>query len=392
MTGPAVIVSSQSLATKAAAMSRGRLPLVLGLAFVLACRLVLYFHSPDRATDFDPLYHAAIRLLRGETLYPEGAAGLPYPLPAVLLGVPFAYLPLGLARPVFDVLVGWTFVYALWRYRGPYALLALLSGAYVFALLSGQTTPLIVAASMVPALGFLLAVRPTTAVPLWCMRPSWAALLGSAGFLILSLAIQPLWPFDWWMAVPTDLAALRPPILRPLGFLLLLAAFRWRWREGRLLLATAFLPQTTLPYELVPLALIATSAGEMAVFVLGSWLVVYAAHRLHLGQGMMEWTYAGWTVTLAAVYIPMLYVVLRRQISIKKIFWKERRRAHRLPDEDLKVEVRANDDGEYTATVTHLPTGLFTSETNPVRDTALRRAHDKLASLMSRTSRLKKSA
>jgi len=385
--------TSKSLATKAAAMSRGRLPLVLGLAFVLLCRLALYLQMPDRATDFDLLYQAAVRLIRSEALYPEGATGFLYPLPAILLAVPFTIVPLALARPIFDLLVGWAFVYALWKYRGPYALLALGSGAYFFALLHGQTTPLIVAASMVPALGFLLAVRPNTAVPLWSMRPSWPALLGAAGLLLLSVAIQPTWPFDWWMALPADMTPMRPPILRPLGFLLLLAAFRWRWREGRLLLATAFLPQTTLPYELIPLALIATTWGEMAVFVVGSWLVVGAAQRLDLSQGMVEWNYAGWTVTLAAVYLPMLYVVLRRQISIKKIsFWKERRRANRLPDEELKVDVRTNEGGGCTATVTHLPTGLSASETGPARDTTLRKAHDKLASLMARTERLKKPA
>jgi hypothetical protein len=37
---------------------------------------------------------------------------------------------------------------------------------------NGQTTPLMVAASLVPALGFLLAVKPNISVSLWIARPS----------------------------------------------------------------------------------------------------------------------------------------------------------------------------------------------------------------------------
>jgi hypothetical protein len=56
------------------------------------------------------------------------------------------------------ILVGWLFGYALWKHRGSFALLALVSGAYLAALASGQVTPLLVAASLIPALGFLLAL------------------------------------------------------------------------------------------------------------------------------------------------------------------------------------------------------------------------------------------
>src|SRR6185436_9301034 len=115
-------------------------------------------------------------------------------LPAVLLAVPFTAIPLWLARPLFDVLVGWAFVFALWKYRGPYALLALASGAYLFAMAQGQTTPLMVAASLIPALGFLFAVKPNTSGALWIARPSWLPILGVSLFLALSLAVQPTWP------------------------------------------------------------------------------------------------------------------------------------------------------------------------------------------------------
>jgi hypothetical protein len=292
----------------------------------------------------------------------------------VLLAVPFTGIPLGLARPIFDVLVGWAFVYALWKYRGGYALLALVSGAYLFAMANGQTPPLMVAASLIPALSFLLAVRPNTSASLWFARPSWAALLGASAFLALSLVVLPSWPRDWWMALPLESSELAPPVLRPFGFVLLLAALRWRLPEGRLIFATAFIPQTTLPYELVTLALIPANRLEMAIFVAGTWGAVAAADQL---------PQAGWLVTLCAVYLPMLYLVLRRPSSRSEPrIQKERRRPHRLPDDELKVDVNVDGAGGVVVKVTHLPTQRFITESGQTREIAERKAQDRLAAML----------
>jgi hypothetical protein len=129
MTDTAIRVTTKSQPRRFALVSQRMLPLVLGLGFVLAFRLLL----PDRPSDFDPLDNAAAHLIRGENPYLLRTLWFPYPLPAVLLAVPFTAIPPALARPIFDILVGCTFVYALWRYRGRYALLALVSGAHLFA-------------------------------------------------------------------------------------------------------------------------------------------------------------------------------------------------------------------------------------------------------------------
>jgi hypothetical protein len=366
--------------------------LALGLAFVLGCRLVLYVWMPDRTGDFDLLYDSALRLIRGEKPYSSGTQALPCPLPAVLLAVPFTAIPPELARPIFDILVGWALVYALWKYRGSYALLALISGPYVFALANGGTTPLIVAASLVPPLGFLLAIRPTTGAALWTARPSWMTLLAVGLVLALSLMIRPSWPQEWWMALPADNGEWMPPILRPLGFVLLLAAIRWRLPEGRLLFAMALVPQTALPYELISLALVPANRREMMIYVAGSWIAVAAAvGPLHLSGSSGEWTLTGWTVTFAAGYLPMLYLVFRRRTETPRIV-RERRRAHRIADEELETGVTTDGAGGVVATVTHLRTKLSATETGPTRELAERKAHDKLAAIMARTSRLRKLA
>ena len=391
MSDAVVAAAARSTSTRPAFLSPRLLALVLGLGFVLASRLLLSTWLPAPAGDFDLLYDAAARLLRGDTAYPFGSPWLPYPLPAVVLVAPFTVLPPELARPVFDVLVGWIFAFALWQCRGPYALLALPSGAYLFALMYGHTTPLMVAASLIPALGFLLAVRPNTSVGVWVARPSWSAVLGATGFVALTVALFPSWLAEWWMTfLPADYSAWAPPILRPFGAVLLLAALRWNRPEGRLLLATAFLPQTALPYELVPLALIPADRREMMVYLVGSWIAAMAATGTLQLNGAPEWLTTSWAMTLCAGYVPMLYLVLRRP-GRKGGPWigKERRRPHRLPDDQLEMKIKA-EDGYFTATVTHRPTQQSITQTGPTREAAARKAHDKLAAILARTSRLAK--
>jgi hypothetical protein len=359
--------------------------LILGLGFVLGCGLVLYFWLPDRTSDFDALYSTALRLVAGEDIYPLGQHGFPYPLPAVLLAVPFTSVPLELARPAFVILVGWAFVYALWKYRGPYALLALVSGAYLFAMARGQTTPLMVAASLVPALGFLLAVKPTTSASLWIARPSWLGLLGVALFLGLTLVVMPSWPRNWWMALPADNSQWAPPILRPFGFLLLLAGLRWRSPEGRLLFAIAFIPQSPLPHELVSLALIPANFVEMGIFVAGSWIAASMP---------ADWATASWPVALCAAYLPMLFLVLRRRQSSSAMAVPsvDRRRPHRLPDEEIAVDVTMDGYGGILVTLTHLPTQLRVTESADTREAAERKAQDRLAAVVAEKSRRRKEA
>jgi hypothetical protein len=374
---------------KSVVEKQGVLSLALGLGFVLGCRILLYLWMPERTSDFDLLYDMAGRLLRREEVYPFGSQSYLYPLPAVLLAVPFRAISVGLARPIFDVLVGWAFVYALWRYRGAYALLALASGAYLFAMVRGQTTPLIVAAALVPALGFLLAVRPNTSAALWIARPSGRPILAVFLFLALSLALQPTWPLDWLIALPADITAFVPLVMRPFGALLLLAAFRWYTPEGRLLLAIACMPQTMLPFELISLALIPATVREMALYVAGTWVAVAGATGwLPLPDGLPAWAMTAWPVTLCAAYLPMLYVVLSRP-GRKGGIWigKERRRPRRLPDADLQVDVSLDDTGQVVVTVTHLPTQLSATETAPTRDPAHRKAQNRLAAMVGELAR-----
>jgi hypothetical protein len=95
-----------------------------------------------------------------------------------------------------------------------------------------------------------------------------------------------------------------------------------------------------------------------------------------------EWTAMSWPATLCAGYLPMLYLVLRRQNRSGGKIEKERRRPNRLPDHELKVDVIPNPFGGVTLRVTHLPTKLSSTESGQTRELAERKAHDRLAAIL----------
>ena len=300
--------------------TKRRLFLAAAFFFVAAVRIALFVWAQESAaftTDFDLLYHSAITLVDGTNPYRSTPIHLKYPLfyplPAVLVALPFTALPIELARPAFDIAVGWIFAYALWR-QAPYALLALLSGAYLFAMRAGQTTPMVVAASLIPALGLLLTVKPNTGLACLIARPSRQAILGGLAVLVLTVIVLPSWPLDWWTSIQHQSQHIRPPVLQPFGWLLLLAAFRWRTSGGRLLLALAIIPQNTLPHELVPLVLIPGNTVEMAVYVIGSWVAVaLTSVAMEQATSLSRLVSDVWVVLLLSVYLPALFMVLRNR-------------------------------------------------------------------------------
>ena len=104
-----------------------------------------YAGTPGAYSDFDLIWLGAHALLRGENPYQSLAdyRWPPlYPLPAFLLGIPFAPLSLMGARCAFAFL---TAAVATWasRHHRPALLLLLASGPFLYALQRGQWSPLI---------------------------------------------------------------------------------------------------------------------------------------------------------------------------------------------------------------------------------------------------------
>jgi hypothetical protein len=267
-----------------------------------------------RITDFDQLWVAGRALLDGRDPYRAWLeAGLQYqlyyPLHAVILTLPLALVPLELAQTLLAGLTGFVAGYGL-RYRGRWALLAVISPAWWGAAFQGQIAPALAGAAMVPSLGFVLAAKPTVGLALWLSRPTRGAVIGVAALTLLSILIWPGWVGSWLHTLQ-DAPHIRAPITRPGGVLLLLALLRWRTPEGRLLAAWAVIPRTESLYDVLPLFLLASSAASAALLVVCTVLaLVGLAFMPPPSADLAVRTAVNWPVMLGLVYLPALLVVL----------------------------------------------------------------------------------
>jgi hypothetical protein len=288
------------------------------LAAALACAATsLSFHWwPDHSNDVEILWHAGRMLLQGMDPYPLAPQfsrwPLYYPLPAVLLALPLTLLSFHGASVVWVGFIAGAFAWAL-SIRGRWALLALLSGASVHALANGQSTPLLVAAAILPGWGGLFTIKPNTGLAMFAAYPTKSAVIGSLVILIVSVAVLPAWPVEWLQTI-RDAPHIVAPISRPFGWLLLLAGIRWRDPRARLLLALAIIPQNLLPHETVALALVPRNVLEMGIYVVGSWITLLAVSTHASGVAPADLhllVEAVWPYMLACIYLPMLWLVLR---------------------------------------------------------------------------------
>jgi hypothetical protein len=305
MTGDPPLPPSRAWRAKAAALA--------GLAAGLFVVALYARQRPGVISDWDPTWVATTALLRGERPYeaiqvPPWPNWLLYPLPALLVTVPFTFIPLPLARGVFAALGTAAFTYVLTR-RHRWPLYFLISGAMLWSWMVVQWAPLLIAAALTPALSWLLAVKPTAGFALWSGWPTRAAVVGGLVFVGISLLIRPTWIPEWIASVSKT--PHEPHLLRPGGFLLLLGLLRWRRAEGRLLAALAVIPQTTALYETLPLALVCRDRPQAAGFATLTML----AHLLFLLGPQGPWPVGAeyqWWVLLALVYLPAIGLVLKR--------------------------------------------------------------------------------
>jgi hypothetical protein len=290
-------------------------------AVLVACAAALlnaaaFRLPPATSSDLDQLLFAGRALLAGRDPYAEVATHFPfplfYPLPAVLLTLPIAPLPLELARSLWAALVSGLFAWAAWRYgRGLWV--ALLSPQFFQAVVLGQWSPLLTAGVVLPWLGVAWAAKPTIgaelAVGYLTRRHVWAGL----AILGLSLVLLPSWPHEWLVA--SSAAIYVPALLRPGGFLLALAVFRWRLPEARMLAAMAVIPQTTALYETLPLFLCCRSRRDGYLLAILGYVAAFSGPLLDPPPSgstaaiLVHSLDARWPLTLLLCYVPALMLV-----------------------------------------------------------------------------------
>lgn len=247
-------------------------------------------------------YTAVHALGTGQPLY--------YPGPAVLVLAPFGLLPIRLGWLAWSAVGGLAYGYAAQRYgRGLWV--GLLSASFGEAILFGQWSPLLTAAAVLPALGFLLAAKPSIGSALFVLRPHRYALIGALSLTVLSFVVLPSWPVDWLLALRQTNHV--PPVFRPGGFLLLLAFLRWRTPEGRMLGLLALVPQTTSLYETLPLFLLARTRWEGYGLAVLSYVVAFGQGGWDDGLTIGAEMASRWPVIFLGLWLPALGLVLLRK-------------------------------------------------------------------------------
>lgn len=256
-----------------------------------------------------------------------------YPLPALLVWVPFALGSFLAGSVAFSAVGGALFAFAVSK-AGLHRVWACGSLPFLVALRFGQWSPWLVAASMLPVLAFLLPAKPNLGLPLFLARPSRVMAMAAIGVLAASFGVMPAWPLAWWRAITLDLPNSGAPHPIPLlqfggaGAIVLLALSRWRRSEARLLVLMACVPQLPFWADQLALTTVATTRREVIWSVLAGHLGFLAwfqfAPKVTLYVPVMQ-PYA-----LLATYVPALFIVMRRPNAGPVRPWLERLTA-RLP-------------------------------------------------------------
>ena len=293
--------------------------------------------------DFHTFWLAARALLDGANPYaviPE-AIGPEFqffnPLPAAVLAAPFALLRPDVALALFSGLSAFILAYVVTR-RSYDPLVMFLSASFAHGAVMGQWSLILTAALFAPALGFVGAAKPNIGIAIVAALASWRAAAAMVLFAAISVVIRPSWPLEWLAAVQASTWHFSP-LAVPGGVLTLLALFRWRRPEARLLAALGVLPQSPFVYEAMPLFFVPRSRTQFYVLVIGSDIAlgVYAYFR---GTPMEDFLRINGLAVVLFMYLPALLMVLRRPNEGVLPGWLERV-ASLLP-----VRLRGRADGE----------------------------------------------
>jgi hypothetical protein len=311
--------------------SRFRLSLILGIAAGIVA-FVEAITVPDRPRDFSVIWLAARDVLHGQNPYAQGVF---YPLPGVLLAIPFAPLSAPLASAAFTVIGVACFAWALMRH-GYAPLVGCCSASLIVTAEVAQWSPVFAAATVLTPLAIVYCVKPQIGLAMFLVRPSWWPIVAGAILSVIAFAIQPTWIQDWGQALAhAHLVSDRggfpylAPVALPGGVFALACLLRWRRPEARLVAALACAPQGMLMYDTLPLFLVARTWRQAAVLAIASDLVqAYVnlyANVIHPNPTVaLQNTQMGRAYTLL-MYIPATIMVLRRQNEGAMPAWLEQR-------------------------------------------------------------------
>lgn len=293
---------------------------LIALAFALVAGAISWraqYVANAGGSDHVIVHNAARILLAGGDPYQVGPGDrLPavfwrffYPLPSVALGLPFVWLSAENAAIAFVTCSAALLGFVLTR-DGFDRVPLLFSVSFLAAAQFAQSTPLILALSLIPALRALSMLKPNIGVAIFAWRPSWRNVLIAGMLFVVPMLFWPNWPRSWYISVRSS-PAHHAPAFVGVGALALLSILRWRRPEGRLLLAMTIVPHGLYFYDELPLWLVAQTRRESMILALTSWFGWLAWNITSVGPRVPD--SAPWSV--ASLYIPALIMLLRRPNS-----------------------------------------------------------------------------
>lgn len=302
-------------ASAPSARRRIAVALALGLASALFTWLVM---RPETAIPDFPFWWRAARILAaGGNPYHEMPQTptwplpdrLYYPLPAVLITLPIASLPLPAAGALMmgsaSAILAWSAsgqgFGRLWMFASP---------PYILALKFGQWSPLIMSAAFLPAMGWAAAIKPPLGLAVLAYRPSWRSASLALAFALAGFLALPSWVADW-RANLAHLEQHPAPVATFGGVLLLGALARWRRRDGRLLVVMACVPQLLFFADQFPLWLVPRTRGEMVALSVCS-MAGFGLWWLSIEPGTL-YVLAAAKYVMLSCYLPALVIVLRHR-------------------------------------------------------------------------------
>jgi hypothetical protein len=281
------------------------------------------YHLGRLHSDFGMVWFGARALLGHSDPYSLIGPGkvfnyewpLIYPGSALVAVLPFAALSEQWATTLFVGISTWLLAFGITR-DGWYRIPLFTTSAFIASAQLGQWSILFTAALFIPALAFLSAAKPQTALPILAASTSrralWIAVVGTCILVSISLLMFPHW-LSSWLKTMSEATHMEPPIVRLGGPLVLITLVRWRRPETWLLLTLAVAPQSWGWYGTLPLFTIPKRFSEAvllaAIALFGAW---YADNVLN-PVSLDDLVSSVGSVIVFTVYVPAALLILRRK-------------------------------------------------------------------------------
>ena len=295
----------------------------LGAVTAAACLAHMKTLPNGGADDFTWHWLGARALLSGLSPYEVVTAGgkynliapYIYPLTAAIGAIPFsAFLGPPQAAALF---IGVSTTLLAWGLssEGYNRFPMFLSVPYLWALTSGQFSPIVMAGALISAVSWIAPMKPTIGLAAIAYRPSRSALIGSTVFLLLAFVIEPHWVAEWRTALTHRVSDVYwAPAMVAGGPLLLLSVFKWRRPEARLLLVLSLVPQLLLFYDQLLLWLIPRNWRESAGLSALSWVALYWGNKGFGPNATTHDVVSSYSVPIILLlFLPSLAMVLLRR-------------------------------------------------------------------------------